>query len=70
MKRTYKVFVAIRHTRAGDQRLGVFDNSEAAMAVAERAADEAAGRYGYGSASAFRAVLTVSGRALKAKEGR
>ena len=64
-QRSFTVFVAIRHTRAGDVRLGVYDKEETAMNRAETAVDEAAAMYGFGSASVFKAKLTLIGEAIQ-----
>jgi hypothetical protein len=66
-KRSFKVFVAIRHTRAGDVRLGVYDSEDTAMMIAEDAVNEAAAAYGFGSASVFRARLHLLGDAIQPK---
>jgi len=66
-KKTFTVYVAIRHTRAGDQRLGVYNSEDGAMSVAEDAVNEAAYAYGYGSASVFKAKLTLIGDAIQPK---
>jgi len=70
MKRTFKVYVAIRHTRAGDVRLGVYDSRERAMSHALEEVERAARTYdAVASTSVFAGFLTLSGRALKPKEG-
>lgn len=70
VQRRSNVFVAIRHTRASDVRLGVFDTPSLAHACAENAADAAARDYGYGVASVFKATLTLKGEPLRRKESR
>ncbi len=67
-KTTFDVFVAVRHTRSGDHRIGVYNTADVAMDVAERAADSAARDYGYGSASAFPARLEYTGPAIQEKK--
>jgi hypothetical protein len=59
------VYVVVRHTRSGDVRQGVIDSEQYAMEMAERVADEAARAYGEGSASVFKATLTLHGDAIK-----
>lgn len=67
-KHSQAVWVVVRHTRAGDHRLAVIDNSgpasrEIAMARAEEAANRAACDYGHGAASVFKGKLTWAARA-------
>lgn len=57
---TFNVYVVVRHTRAGDKRIAVVDDRDAAMRQAENIADEAAANYGHGSASVFKAILTLA----------
>jgi hypothetical protein len=70
MKRTREVFVAIRHAKARDVFIGAYETRSEAMYQAERAADQAANDYGFGSASAYRAKLVIRGAALRDKASR
>lgn len=70
MKRKFEVFVVVRHTRSGDNRVCVLDNREQAMSTAEDVADEAATNYGYGSTSVFKGTLMLKGTALQPKAGK
>lgn len=63
------VYVAIRNTRTGPKRLGVFDNSREAHEVAQAACDEAAGLYGSASTDVFRARLTLIGKPQVGRRG-
>lgn len=67
-KRRFKVFVVVRHTRAGDEQRHVLRVDKykpggartLAFHFAEEIADEAARHYGQGSASVFKGTLTIS----------
>lgn len=66
-KRKFPVYVVIRHTRAGDQRIHVYDDKgpesssrSNAMSHAEDVANEAAMHYGHGSASVFKGFLVLN----------
>lgn len=61
-KRSFPVFVVIRHTRSGDKRIGIYDNRSVAMDAAESIADEAARNYGYGAASVYSAKLILNAK--------
>jgi len=72
-QRKFPVFVVIRHTRAGDVRIEVYDDRDGdktpsysrtqAMNHAEAVANQAAQDYGHGSASVFRGTLTLAAKA-------
>lgn len=70
MKKKGTVYVVVRHTRAGDKRVGVLDDREDAMHYAEGVASSAARDYGHGRASVFRATLTLTSKALKPSAAR
>jgi hypothetical protein len=70
-KHTFPVWVVVRHTRAGDHRIAVYDDKgkdkdghnysrENAMSLAEDTAQEAANNYGHGSASVFKGKLIIN----------
>lgn len=67
------VWVVVRHTRAGDQRLDIIDQGkfrpgaarEIAMERAQEIAQRAAYDYGHGSASVFAGTLWLSDKAEK-----
>ena len=70
-KKTFAVWVVIRHTRSGDQRIAIYDDNkkansrELAMERAEEVAQQAANDYGHGSASVFKGKLILSSIAEK-----
>lgn len=69
MKRTFDVFVAFRHTRAGDVRIGVDDSQSMAMLRAKQECERAARDYdAVARTSVFAATLTLKGGALQPKE--
>jgi hypothetical protein len=69
-KTSFDVFVVVRHTRSGDKRIGVYNEKDGAMMIAEEVAASAAADYGQGSASVFPARLAYTGEALDPKEQR
>ena len=60
-----KVYVIVRHTRAGDRREGVEEDRGRAMRIARQLCEEAANLYGYANISVYPAILRITGRALK-----
>lgn len=67
-KKTFTAWVVVRHTRAGDSYEKVLidhrgdrpDFRDIALDVAARIATEAAANYGHGSASVFKATITLA----------
>jgi hypothetical protein len=63
LTREFDVWVIVRHTRSGDQRIAIIDddgdNRQYVMDKAEEVAREAAQMYGQGSTSVFRGVLVL-----------